>query len=448
MQPQLTIGVIIAMASLRHSIKVAAFKFREFSKKQRMIFSWWTDESPVKDAEGIIADGAIRSGKTLCMSLSFVMWAMTRYNGQNFGMCGKTVKSFERNVLSVLKLTLKARGYKYQHDRTDNLLIVQKGDTANNFYIFGGKDESSQDLVQGITFAGVFFDEVALMPESFVNQATARCSVDGSKFWFNCNPGGPTHWFKVEWLDQMKQRKLLHLHFTLDDNLSLSDAIKDRYRNQYSGVFYQRYILGLWVLAEGIIYDMFDYDKHVRRFKDIAKRLTTTCYISCDYGTQNPMVYKMWVKGNDKKWYCTREYYYSGRDEKSQKTDADYITDLNEFAEGSKPRALIVDPSAASFIAAARNAGWPVIKAKNDVLDGIRFMSVCLNEGRIMYCDTCEHTIDEFGAYVWDEKAVARGEDAPLKLSDHCMDADRYFLYTILYKKKAKIKNKAREGFY
>lgn len=295
------------------------FKFKPFSRKQRMILNWWTASSPVNSMDGIIADGAIRSGKTLCMSLSFITWAMTNFNGENFGMCGKTIGSFHRNVLNVLMKTLPGRGYTYDYRRGDKLLIVSRGNVSNNFYIFGGKDEASQDLVQGITLAGCFFDEVALMPESFVNQATARCSVDGSKLWFNCNPASAQHWFKIKWIDKKDKRKLNYLHFTMDDNLSLTERIKERYRNQYSGAFYDRYIRGLWVAAEGVIYDMFDYDKHVKPLKDFADKLSNTIYVSCDYGTQNPMVYKMWVKGVDNRWYCIREYYYSGREERKQK---------------------------------------------------------------------------------------------------------------------------------
>lgn len=173
------------------------FKFQPFSKKQRMVLNWWCKDSPVKDSDGIIADGAIRSGKTVSMSLSFIMWAMSSFNGENFAMCGKTIGSFRRNVLSGLKMMLHSRGYTVADHRADNLVIITKGDVTNYFYIFGGKDERSQDLIQGITLAGVFFDEVALMPESFVNQATGRCSIDGSKYWFNCNPDGPYHWFKT-----------------------------------------------------------------------------------------------------------------------------------------------------------------------------------------------------------------------------------------------------------
>ena len=420
------------------------FNFQPFSKKQRMIFNWWTDTSPVKDKNGIIADGAIRSGKTLCMSLSFVMWAMNTFNGMNFGMCGKTIGSFRRNVLAVLFVTLVSRGYRFTYRRGDNLLIVQRGNVINNFYIFGGKDESSQDLVQGITLAGVFFDEVALMPQSFVNQATARCSVDGSKFWFNCNPEGPAHWFKKEWIDRHTEQELLYLHFTMDDNLSLSEAIKARYRSQYTGVFYDRFIRGLWVIAEGIIYDMFDPKKHVVKREDIADRLTESTYISCDYGTQNATVFKQWTKGTDGIWYSVKEYYYSGRDKGKQKTDNEYVDDLKKFIGDTKVRAVIVDPSAASFIAAIGRASIPVMKARNAVLDGIREVGVCLNKGKIKYTDDNTHTIEEYGAYAWDPKAAERGEDVPLKTSDHCMDADRYFVHTILAVGRAKVGDKRR----
>ena len=267
-------------------LKKSVFKFKPFSNKQLRILSWWMPGSPACEMDGIIADGAIRSGKTLSMSLSYVMWAMDTFDQQNFGMCGKTIGSFRRNVLFWLKLMLKSRGYKVADHRADNLVVVTKGNVENYFYIFGGKDERSQDLIQGITLAGCFFDEVALMPESFVNQATGRCSVEGSKFWFNCNPDGPFHWFKVNWIDKsvgyltqeqiskakednIELKNILYLHFTMDDNLSLSEKIKARYRSMYTGVFHQRYILGLWCVAEGIIYDMFEAAKHVTKLATV-----------------------------------------------------------------------------------------------------------------------------------------------------------------------------------
>lgn len=451
-------------------IKKVFFKFRPFSKKQRKVLNWWCDSSPVKDYDGIIADGAIRSGKTVSMSLSFVIWAMTNFNGQNFAMCGKTIGSFRRNVLFWLKLMLKSRGYHVADHRADNLIIITRGETENYFYIFGGKDESSQDLIQGITLAGVFFDEVALMPESFVNQATGRCSVDGSKFWFNCNPDGPYHWFKINWIDKaigyigkskaeeiekkaQKEgkksglKKLLYVHFTMDDNLSLSEEIKERYRSNYTGVFFKRYILGLWAMAEGIIYDMFDTDRHVMQIlKFYHLLLDRNRYVSVDYGTQNATVFLLWNKGVDGKWYCIREYYYSGREKGKQKTDSEYADDLEKWLEGTKIKALIVDPSAASFIAELRKRGYKVLKAKNDVEDGIRVVGTKLNQDKIIFADSCQNTIKEFGSYIWDEKAAERGEDRPVKDHDHAMDAIRYFVYTILNNNTSKIKNKAKAG--
>lgn len=264
-------------------IRKAVFKFKPFSRKQKKVLTWWMAESPVSHKDGIIADGAIRSGKTLSMSLSYVIWAMQTFDGQNFGMCGKTIGSFRRNVLFWLKLMLKSRGYNVKDHRADNLVIVSRNGISNYFYIFGGKDERSQDLIQGITLAGCFFDEVALMPQSFVNQATGRCSVDGSKFWFNCNPDGPYHWFKTEWIDKIDEKNLIHLHFTMDDNLSLSEKIKLRYISMYSGVFYDRYIRGLWVVAEGAIYKLFSDDPLKHLIQD-AKKKYLIINIGVDFG--------------------------------------------------------------------------------------------------------------------------------------------------------------------
>lgn len=412
------------------------FHFEPFSKKQRKILNWWCDTSPVKDKNGIIADGAIRSGKTVSMSLSFVMWAMSSFSGQNFAMCGKTIGSFRRNVLFWLKLMLKSRGYAVTDSRADNLVIVSRGNVTNYFYIFGGKDERSQDLIQGITLAGVFFDEVALMPESFVNQATGRCSVGGSKFWFNCNPDGPYHWFKLNWIDELQEKNMLYLHFTMDDNLSLSEEVKARYRSMYTGVFFKRYILGKWTMAEGIIYDMFDNEKHV--IDDLAAYTwTDEYYVSCDYGTQNATVFLLWRKTVTGIWICIREWYYSGRDENVQKTDIEYAEELKQFLGTIKPKAVIVDPSAASFIAQLKKEGFHVKKANNDVLDGIRFVGTLLNQKKILIYKDCENLIREFSSYVWDIKAVERGEDKPVKKEDHAMDALRYFCMTVIKLHKA-----------
>lgn len=428
----------------RRIAKQALFKFKPFSKKQKKVLTWWLPESAASEMDGIIADGSIRSGKTVSMALSFVMWAMESFQEQNFAMCGKTIGSFRRNVLMVLKLMLASRGYKVKDHRADNFLEIQFKGNVNYFYIFGGKDERSQDLIQGITLAGLLCDEVALMPESFVNQATGRCSVDGSKFWFNCNPDGPYHWFKTGWIDKAAEKNLLYLHFTMDDNLSLTEKIKKRYASLYSGVFFQRYILGLWVVAEGIIYDMFSEAKHI--VDSIASSEGAKRYVSCDYGTQNATVFLMWESGSDGKWYCIDEYYYSGRDETTQKTDNAYADDLAAFIGDRKIEAVIIDPSAASFIALLKERGFKIKKARNDVLDGIRFTGTLLNVGKIAFLRKCKNTIKEFSSYIWDAKACERGEDKPIKQHDHAMDAVRYFCFTVIYKPAAKLNTSIKGG--
>lgn len=413
---------------VKRTIK-SVFKFKPFSRKQKGILTWWLDTSPVSDKDGIIADGAIRSGKTISMALSYVLWAMTTFHGQNFGMAGKTIGSFRRNVLFILKVMLLTRGYRYKDNKTENMLEVYRNGVVNYFYIFGGKDEKSQDLIQGITLAGMFCDEVALMPRSFVEQATGRCSVEGSKYWFNCNPDGPYHWFKLEWIDD-PEKNMLYLHFRMEDNLSLSEKIRQRYERMYSGVFYQRYILGQWTVAEGIIYDMFEKAKHVtgRVFEYLANQT----YISIDYGTQNATVFLMWKKNADGTWVCVKEYYYSGREMKKQKTDVQFADDLEAFIEGEKVKSVILDPSAASFKTELKQRGIYVKNAKNDVTDGIRTVATLLNKEEILFHEGCKETIKEFSAYSWDSKAAARGEDKPMKENDHAMDAVRYFCYTIL----------------
>ena len=185
-------------------------QYQKLSTRQNLAMTWW-NRPGFEDYEGIICDGSIRSGKTVAMTVGFIMWAMSNFSGQNFALCGKTIESLRRNVTSNLSAWL-CGVFTFKEHRTENKIVVRAGNKTNSFYLFGGKDESSQDLIQGITLAGILLDEVALMPESFVNQATGRCSVDGSKLWFNCNPAGPSHWFYTKWVQEAKKRKLLHLY--------------------------------------------------------------------------------------------------------------------------------------------------------------------------------------------------------------------------------------------
>ena len=416
-------------------MKESYFKWGALSVRQKKVLCWWHKKSKYAKCNGIIADGAIRSGKTVTMGFSFVVWAMSNYNRHNFAMCGKTIASFRRNVLSTLKQQLKARGYTVTEKRSENLLVISKGETANLFYIFGGKDEASQDLIQGITLAGVFFDEVALMPESFVNQATARCSVQGSKYWFNCNPAGPFHWFYVNWICKCKKHDLIYLHFTMDDNLTLAEEIKERYQRQFAGVFYDRYIRGLWVVAEGLIYPMFG-DHCISK----TEERTYTKYIaSMDYGIQNPTSIGIWgLSGGT--WYRVKEYYHSGRETGQQHTDQQYYDALVELAGDLPVEKLIVDPSATSFIALVnQKKRFKVWKANNDVLDGIQHTASCLQDGTIKINDCCKNAIREFGLYRWDEKSAT---DKPIKDNDHAMDDIRYFVNTTqIWRKKTPYKS-------
>lgn len=418
---------------MRRRKRTTSFKFQPFSLKQKKLLMWWTDASKYRNHDMIIAEGAIRSGKTIAMIDSFVTWSLAKHHNQNFIIAGKSMGALKRNVIEPMFQILIAKGIDYHYHRSENPHIIIG---TNTYYLFGANNESSQDTLQGLTAAGAYLDEVALFPESFVKQAIGRCSAEtddqGAKVFVNCNPAGPYHWFKTDYIDKALEKKILVLHFTLNDNLSLSEKVKERFRRMFSGVFYKRYILGLWVLAEGIIYDMFDKEKHVVPSKE---RPYTQYYISCDYGTQNPTTFGLWGQSNGV-WYKVKEYHYDGRAKAKQKTDEEYCDDLEEFVGKLPLKGVIIDPSAASFIAAVRKRGkFRVIKAKNDVVDGIRDVASALVEGLIKYNDCCIETFREFSSYVWDEKAAQRGEDKPMKENDHQMDGDRYFVHTIVKSK-------------
>lgn len=397
--------------------------YQRLSPRQNLAMTWW-NRPGFTDYDGIICDGSIRSGKTVAMTVGFVMWAMTNFDGQNFALCGKTIESLRRNVTSNLPTWL-AGVFSFKEHRTENKIVVTANGKSNNFYLFGGKDESSASLIQGITLAGILLDEVALMPRSFVEQACARCSVEGSKLWFNCNPEGPSHWFYLSWVLGAKERNMLHLHFTMDDNLSLSPAVKARYESLYSGVFYDRFIRGLWVVAEGLIYTMFNKDFHVVRAE---ARPYDKYYISCDYGTVNPTSIGLWGRANGK-WYRMREYYFDSRKEGRQRTDEEHYTELEKLAADLHITAVIVDPSAASFIEVIRRHGRVrVEKASNAVVDGIRDVATRLQCGDVFFNACCTDCIREFGLYRWDEKAI---DDRPIKENDHSMDDVRYFIHKV-----------------
>ena len=389
---------------------------------------------PFTKYRALIADGAIRSGKTSFMMLAFVDDAMRRFNNQRFGICGKTVDSCTKNIIMpYLALTYAQKKYRLSWRRSEKVLIVTDGRKQNFFEVFGGKDESSFTLIQGRTLASILIDEVALQPRSFVEQALARCSVDGSKFWFNCNPDSPQHWFYKEWVCQPKQHNALRLQFQLDDNPALSEQVKQDYHSMYSGVFYQRYILGQWVLAEGLVYD-FGEDNITDSMPENGEY-----YISIDYGTMNPFSAGLWCVLGDKA-VRIKEYYYNGRENALQKTDEDYCDAVVELADGYNIKKVIVDPSAASFITSLKRRKFSIQKANNDVMDGIRRTAVYLKGGNIRIHRSCANSIAEFGLYRWNDKA---GEDQVIKDNDHAMDDIRYFCNTIMRKKIRETEQKA-----
>ena len=387
-----------------------------FSPKQRQVLTWWQ----TGHWQALICDGAVRSGKTFCMGLSFFLWAQHDFNGRQFALCGKTVGALRRNLLTELVPCLRRIGMEVRENRSANTLTVVYAGHRNQFLLFGGKDASSAALIQGSTLAGLLLDETALMPRAFVEQAVARCSVRGSRLWFNCNPEGPEHWFYKEWIEKAESRGALRLHFTMEDNPGLPPEIRQRYERLYTGVFYRRFVLGEWAAAQGLVYDFFDPDKDAAEVPDGP---FSAWRVSVDYGTVNPLSMGLWGEKNGV-WYRVEEVYYDSRREGRQKTDAEYAEMLEQLVAGRDIQRVIVDPSAASFTETLRRKGWQVMKADNDVADGIRVTADLLRQRRIVLCRPCRDCLREMALYCWDERS---GRDAPRKEHDHAMDEMRYF---------------------
>lgn len=394
-----------------------------FSQKQNAVLAWWHDPF-YRNCEAIICDGAVRSGKTFCLGLSFFLWAMARFQRQQFALCARSVGAVRRNLLPPALTVLRKLGFQVTERVSQSKLTVRYGRRENIFFLFGGKDEASAAGIQGITLAGLLLDEVVLMPRSFVEQACARCSVEGSRLWFSCNPEGPGHWFYQEWIQKQKERRACYFHFTMEDNPALSPRTRAAYRTRFRGTFYRRFVLGEWTAAEGLVYSFFDP----------AKAPPPPCgpfshwRISCDYGTVNPSSFGLWGQKNGT-WYRVAEYYYDSRLEGRQKTDGEYVKDLVRLASGRKIEQVIVDPSAASFLEALRREGWPVRKADNDVLAGIHITAEALQTQALVICNTCPDILREFGLYRWDSRAG--GQDTVRKEYDHAMDDMRYFAMSL-----------------
>ena len=391
----------------------------KLSARQREVLLWW-GRSGSREKTGIICDGAVRSGKSSCLGLAFFLWAACCFHGKQFAVCGKTKESVRRNVLVELLPYLVEMGFQVEERVSKGEIWVELEGQWNTFYLFGGKDEGSAALIQGMTLAGVLFDEVALMPESFVLQATARCSVEGARLWFCCNPEGPEHWFYKNWILKAEERGMVYVKFRMEDNPSLSQKTIEKYYKMYFGSFYQRYVLGEWVAAEGRVYEFFDEGFVATVPEGGFERYA----VSCDYGTRNPFSAGLWGRLRGQ-WFRIGEYYYDGRSEGASKTDREYVGEILRLLDGRTAAFIVVDPSAASFIAALERKGLSVRRANNRVLDGIRMTAEALRDGRIVICEGCEAAVREFSMYCWDLKA---GGDAVRKEHDHAMDEIRYFV--------------------
>ena len=390
------------------------------SDKQKKILAF-----SYTDYDAIICDGSIRSGKTSIMFLAYVDWAMREFDGKCFIVLGKTVGSAIRNVVQPYMVLGYARErYSIKFNRGDNRMTISDGEHTNYFDVFGAKDESSYMLIQGFTAAGCFVDEVALCVRSAVEQALARCSVDGSRFWFNCNPDSPRHWFYLEWILKAKERNALYLHFSLRDNPSLTEHIIVRYENQYSGVFKQRYIDGDWVLAEGLVYQM-EQETYVT---DVEPE-SGSWYISIDYGITNPFAALLW-RVTPSQAVIVDEYYFDSRAEGRRRTDPEHYEALEKLAGDRLVEAVVIDPSATSFKEQiARGGRFDYLNANNDVVNGISVTSTMLEYGSIKVHERCSNFLSEMQLYRWDEKA---DRDAVVKENDHACDAMRYMANTVL----------------
>lgn len=422
----------------------AAFQWSPiFSEKGYKVLSWWLPESPVSHKPIICMEGAVRSGKTLTGSFSFTCWAQSEFDDYEFAFCGKTIGSARRNIIRPLKRMLAARGAAVNDHRSsnENFLEIEWLGHKNVYWIFGGKDERSQDLIQGATLAGIFFDEAILMPISFLQQGIARLSIDGAKIWISLNPEGPDEPFYVDWLDKFDPKDVFYLHFTMDDNPSLSEETKARYQRMYpeGSVWYDRYILGQRTVAEGRIWDFFRPDVGAGYVVDArdCPRAFLDWVVSIDYGTSDAFAAGLYGLARNpsqnalRSWFLVREYYYDPKEHRGrQKAPTEYIEDLIKLCRWKGhpiyPN-ILCDPSAAAFITECRRSGRAEVEnirgADNSVKDGILDVATMLSQGWLKISSDCPNAIKYINNYRWDENSK---EEKPLHDGSHFPDALRY----------------------
>lgn len=371
-----------------------------------------------------IWEGSVRSGKTYASIVAFGKFVLQSPPGELM-IVGRTSEAIVRNVVKPMQELFK--GYVSWAPGKRILTLAER-----EIWVVGAADERAAGKIQGSTLVGAYVDEISLIPRSFFEMLISRLSLQRARLFGTTNPDSPFHWLK-ELLDKADNDYLKHWHFRLTDNPYLPEGYVENLKRSYSGLWYKRYIEGKWVLAEGAIYDFFNTKLHVI---EQPPSFANYYVVGIDYGTTNPTAFvllgvnpsvypNIWVEN---------EYYWDSKAQNRQKTDSEFAQDLVKFIEGKNVRGIYLDPSAASFKAELRRSGISALfDANNNVLDGIRFVSTQISNGRVAICSNCANLIKEFGTYCWDEKARALGIDKPLKSSDHLCDALRYGLYNKLF---------------
>lgn len=365
-----------------------------------------------------LLEGSVSSGKTWISLVCWGFWLATMPQNQLYLMCGKSLTTLKRNCLIPLEAMFGQSNFSFSTSAKEAYLFGRR------ILLEGANDARSEGKIRGLTLQGAYCDELTLFPKDFFVMLLSRLRVPGAKLIATTNPDSPEHWLKKEYIDRMAELDMLTMRFLLDDNTTLDRQYVESVKKEYTGVFYNRFILGEWAIAEGLIYPQFDKAVHVKSLPHPQGEW----YVSVDYGTLNAFSAGLWCYDGTTA-YRVAEYYYSGREQKRQRTNTQYLQSIQQLTAGKSISAVIVDPSAASFIAELRQAGFLVRKGKNDVVEGIRRTAAALEQGKLLFSPDCKNSFREFALYRWDESS---SQDRPIKENDHAMDDIRYFVSTIL----------------
>lgn len=394
------------------------------------------------DARINILHGSVRSGKTIDCSVRWLMYLQSGPPG-DLVMLGKTIATLQRNVLNDLFDIVGPKNYRWRDRVRGELELL-----GRRVYCYGASNEEAESKIRGATFAGAYCDECNLYPQSVWQQLMARLSVKGAQCFCNCNPDSPYHWFYTDYItnDDLTDKKIWH--FTMDDNPNLDPEYVEALKRAYRGVWYDRMIRGLWVAAEGRIYDMFDPKIHMVDTLSMLPRTSSgslsagiAWYVGCDYGTASVMSWGLYARvknGSKIQYYKVREFYYDAEQQRMQKTDSEFADMFSSWLESSLPaglsrhavRVVYCDPSAVSWKVELARRGYRVLNADNDVINGIRVVASSLSLGEFFIDKSCKNTETEYANYTWDRQAQLKGLDKPVKFKDHTCDTDRYVIYT------------------